>query len=315
MSPVGKILVFLNLIISFAVGGFAVMNYIARTHWATRYERLSKSYAVLEGTNATYQARLEKLEGERKQLNQTLVEAGKTDLGLKPAATKEDAEKQAAQAATLALGLLRERTKAMQKLENDLVTRTKELEDERREIGKYKTAATTAQADVARRQEDVAKLREHLKIETDRNSDLVRGVNEMRDRAVAAEIQSRSLKDINSKLEDQLQNTARDLARIKTSNGRPASGLAQGLNPPPEQVEGLVKKVDGKYIGLTIGSDAGLQKGHTMDVFGLGSNAGYRGRIRIVDVTPKEAVGEVMGKLSSPIKVNDTVASSILGKR
>ena len=52
-----------------------------------------------------------------------------------------------------------------------------------------------------------------------------------------------------------------------------------------------------------------------MDVFGLGTNAGYRGRVRLVEVTPTQAVAEVMGKLSAPIRVGDTVASSIMGKR
>ena len=66
---------------------------------------------------------------------------------------------------------------------------------------------------------------------------------------------------------------------------------------------------------LSIGSDSGLQKGHTMFVFGLGANAGYRGEIRVVDVSPKVAVGEIRGKLASRIRVGDTASSDIMPRR
>jgi hypothetical protein len=77
----------------------------------------------------------------------------------------------------------------------------------------------------------------------------------------------------------------------------------------------LIRKVDGNLVTLTIGSDAGLKKGHTMEVFGMGANHGYRGYVRLVEVTHKSAVGQVESKLASPIRVGDTAAATIMGKR
>jgi len=44
----------------------------------------------------------------------------------------------------------------------------------------------------------------------------------------------------------------------------------------------------------------------------MGQNARYIGKIRIVDVTPTQAVGQASGRLSVPIQVGDRVASRII---
>jgi hypothetical protein len=50
-----------------------------------------------------------------------------------------------------------------------------------------------------------------------------------------------------------------------------------------------------------------------MQVFRLGQNPRYLGRIKIVEVTPTQAVGQADGRLLAPIQVGDRVASSIMG--
>jgi hypothetical protein len=53
-----------------------------------------------------------------------------------------------------------------------------------------------------------------------------------------------------------------------------------------------------------------------MFVFGLGRDVGYRGEVKLVEVTPKMAVGQVIrGKQVSRIRVGDTVASDIMPRR
>src|SRR5262249_36823205 len=163
------------------------------------------------------------------------------------------------------------------------------------------------------------KLRSDLADVIKLNTQLTEGINYMRERAVNAEIDAKSLKAKNVALDGQLHELSREVVRLKAS-GAGAGGAARpqsasGRNPPPEHVEGLVKRIDGKYVELTIGSDSGLQRGHTMYVFGLENNVGYRGEIRLVEVSPKSAVGQVIGKEVSRIRVNDTVASEILPRR
>ncbi len=70
-------------------------------------------------------------------------------------------------------------------------------------------------------------------------------------------------------------------------------------------------------IEITLGTDAGLAIGHTMEVFRLDiGNPGrskYLGTIRITDVTAHEAVGRFEGKMTDEIRRGDTVASRISG--
>ena len=305
MTAVGKILVFLNLLFAFVVGAFAVMTYVARTHWADQYGKLENSYKVVKAAADTYKTENDKLVKEREAQNKALSDSG--------VLAKDQDQAKATQAA---IEQLRRRQAEVVRLKKDLDDEKRKSDAFERQATQYKASMTVAQADVTRRQADVEKLREVLADETKRNTKLQEGINYMRDRAVAAEIESKSLRGRNGQLETQLQDLARDLARIKATGGRPTNAVAGGgRNPPPESVEGLIQRVDGNLVTLTIGGDAGLQKGHTLYVFGLGKDPGYRGQIRIVEVTPKVAVGEVVGKLSTRIKVGDTASSEIMQRR
>ena len=124
---------------------------------------------------------------------------------------------------------------------------------------------------------------------------------------------TKSFREINDRLEKQLQDMERTMARMRATGTTAGTRLASGVNPPPENVEGLVKRTDGNLVSITIGSDAGLAQGHTLQVFRLGQNPRYIGQIRLIDVHPNQAVGQVMGRLTTPIKSGDTVASRILG--
>ncbi len=313
MTAVGKILVFFNLVFSLVVGAFAVMDYTARTHWAVKYDELNRQYLASEASRLTYKTEADRLARERDVLNKRLTEDGGAELKVAGAG---DAEM--ARVSTAVVKLLRDRREQVDRLTRDLEKAKKEANEAERNNLKSAAATLSAQEDVKRRQADNEKLREVLKSEVDRNNQLVRDMNEMRDRAVAAEISARSLKDINQRLEEQLQDLARDLTRIRSTGGPGATGgtgVARRVNPPPDNVEGLIRQVDRNLVTLTIGSDAGLAKGQTLEVFRYSPTPRYVGRIRIVDVTAHQAVGRADGRMSTPMQVGDTVASSILGNR
>src|SRR5262249_11624992 len=94
-----------------------------------------------------------------------------------------------------------------------------------------------------------------------------------------------------------------------------AAGGGAAKNPPPENVEGEVKEVDAKsgLVTISIGSDAGLQKGHTLEVFRLKPAPKYLGTLRIVDVRPKDAVGKPDSRSQGAIQTGDKVASKLQG--
>ncbi len=90
-------------------------------------------------------------------------------------------------------------------------------------------------------------------------------------------------------------------------------------NPPAENVEGLVKNTDASgLLTITIGSDAGLTKGHTLELFRLNpeapSQSKYLGTIRILEVEAHQSVAQPVGRLSTPPHRGDRVASRLLGK-
>jgi hypothetical protein len=59
-----------------------------------------------------------------------------------------------------------------------------------------------------------------------------------------------------------------------------------------------------------------LAKGHTLELFRLSSvpsQSKYLGRVRILEVTPHEAVAQPLGRLTDRPQAGDHVASRILG--
>jgi type II secretory pathway component PulM len=92
----------------------------------------------------------------------------------------------------------------------------------------------------------------------------------------------------------------------------------QSSNPPAKYVHGVVKSVDSAgLVQISIGSDAGIAKGNTVEVYRLNAKAPeqskYLGRIKIVGATATSAVGQPMGKMVGTIQVGDQVSSRILG--
>lgn len=308
MTIVGKILVFLNLVFSLLVVALLSFDYAARTHWAAEYDKLGKQYQVATASSAAYKAENDRLLKEKQELNDKLAVAGKAADIKGP----EDVDR----AAKLVLAKLKESQDQIAFLKAELDRLNNSLLQEKKRSGSLDAVAQAAQKDVERRQADVEKMRDTLKAETDRNIQLVKDVNELRDRAVGAEIQAKSYRDINDRLEAKMQEMARDMARIRANGGASSTRVAGGKNPPPERVEGLIERSDPRsnLVMLTIGRDAGLSRGHTMEVFRLGANPRYLGTINIIEVTHKSAVGQPLGRLSaSAIQRGDHVASRIMG--
>jgi len=288
MTAVGKILVFLNLVFSLVVGAFVIMIYLARTHWVDEYKKLEARNSVLTASEATYKAEATKVQ---------------QDADAKVAKMQAD----------------------MKNVRDDLQVALASNAQLRADKSKLEQKSTRegAQAsmsviEVKKRQDDVAQLRETLKKETDLNTTLVKQNAEFRDQAISATIEKQAALDLNKRLESQLQETARDMARLRANGGSTTTARAGGKNPPSESVEGLVKTTDPSgLMTITIGSDAGLTKGHTLELFRLNpaapSQSRYLGTVRILEADHTQAVAQPIGRLASPPQAGDRVASRILG--
>src|SRR5579875_3175702 len=290
MTAVGKILVFLNLVFSVVVGGFVAFAYAARTHWVSEYKKLEAQNSVLAADARTYQSELEKVKQEAN------AQIDKIKAELKSA-------------------------------QQDLEAANRVIAQLRDDLSKAKTQSQSEHAlssvytsEVSKRQEDVAQLREALRKERETNNMLVKQNAELRDQATVAQIERRAVQEQNNRLEQQLQQMAKDMARLKAAGGVTMAARLSGKNPPPENIEGLVKDVDTRggtvLMTLTIGSDAGLAKNHTLELFRLNPAAPlqskYLGTVRILETEAHQSVAQPVGRLSAPPQRGDRVASRIL---
>ncbi len=286
MNVWGKILVFINLLFSLIVGGLVTMVYVSRTHWVEGFNDLKQKYEVAVASEQAYRKDVEKAYADRDakiKESEAHLDKLKADL---------DTLKQA----------------------NDQLA--KDNEALKVKLTGHSATAEASQKEVERRQEAVETLRANLKEERAANVKLTLEKQQLLDRAVAADLQLRTVKDTNQRLEQQLQELTKELVRVRASGG--AVARAAGKNPPPENVDGLIKTTDpgSGLVTLTIGSDAGLSKGQTLEVFRLSpvpSESKYLGTVRILEVTPTQAVAQPTGRMSVPPRPGDRVASHILG--
>jgi myosin heavy subunit len=288
MTAVGKILVFLNLVFSLVVGGFVAFAYVARTHWVAEYKKLEAANQVLAADARTFQNELDKARQD------AAAQIVRKDAELKNSQQDLDAA-------------------------NRVVTQLREdLTRANSKSRQFENQTTIYTGEVNKRQDDVSQLRDTLRRERDTNNTLARQNAELRDQATVAQIERRSVQDQNNRLEKQVQQMAKDMARMRANGGASTMARAGGKNPPPESVEGLVKNTDSSgLMTLTIGSDAGLTKGHTLELFRLNpsvpSQSKYLGTVRILEAEAHQSVAQPVGRLSSPPQRGDRVASRILG--
>jgi hypothetical protein len=289
MTIVGKILVFICLVFSLLVGGMSVFVYMARTNYFTELKNERKYRQVDRANMEAYRTQVEEIRADMQ---------AKVDLSM--ATLKRVQDDLVAQ-------------QAINKTLND-----KLLAEEQKNV-RSDAVVKAAEQEVRRRQEDVEAMRKTLHEEMDKGIKLVKENNTLREKTTAATIQMRAALDANARLENQLQLMARDTARLRANLGATTTAAKPGQkNPPPEAIEGLVKTADPSgLVKITLGSDAGLTRGHTLEVFRINPNnptlSKYLGTIQIIEVNATEAIGQPMGKMSAPLQAGDHVASRILG--
>ena len=61
-------------------------------------------------------------------------------------------------------------------------------------------------------------------------------------------------------------------------------------NPPPASVKGKIEKLEGDLMRISLGTDHGVRKNHTLDVYRLQPEPKYLGMIRVVDANAGRAV-------------------------
>jgi hypothetical protein len=174
------------------------------------------------------------------------------------------------------------------------------------------------QTALKRKTQEIALLNENInsressivKLETDNTN--------LRITAVQYESMFRAVKIQNETLLAQNMELAQTLAKKDAglvSSDVQAIRNPNEPNPPSVLVNGKIERVDAELVQLTVGTDHGVQKNQTFDVYRLQPEAKYLGMVRIVDANPHQSVGRLIpsgnAQFRTPLRAGDLVTSKL----
>jgi len=287
MTAFGKILAFINLGFSIVVGVLGILVYITRVNYSDALKKYEDRYSVLLASRDALAAEFSRVRSEA---------------DTKVAAAKAEAQNVASE---------------LQKKLDELTVVRSETADQKKELATKQGELDAANSEVKRRDTEAKEVKEQLSKETKARLDLVSESNKLREETTSARIEKDSVQKENERLVAQLSDMAKELERSKSQGGSGSSVAGKPKNPAPDGVEGLVKGTSSQgLLTVSIGSDHGLQEGHTLEVFRLSNIQGqsrYLGTLRVIKVTPTEAVCQPVKPLTEKPQNGDRVASKILG--
>jgi hypothetical protein len=271
MNFIGKIFVVLILVMSVVFMSFAIAVYGTHQNW--------KEKAAAEGQRVqNLQATLDQREAEKKKLEAELNNE------------------------------LNARTQALAKLEAErleLATQREELVKQRDALlvkDKEAVAALdTAQQNLARLTTEVEGLRTEIRsAQGDRDKHFERAVA-LTDQIHQAQGEVKRLEERRIQLASQLASANLVLSRNGLHKDMPVDGQ-------PPRLRGKVLAINrDNMVEVSLGSDDGLQAGHTLEVF-RGSK--YLGRVEVLHATADRAVGKIIpGFKKGIIQKDDDVAT------
>lgn len=287
MTLLGKILVIVNLAFSLVTGALIVTVFVTRTNWKNAYEQVKKNETIAVANAKAYGEEVEEVKKQVKTAQETL------------AAKQEQFDKELASRA-------------------ELVTAAQEAL--RREQAQNKVAGTlntTTTEEIRRRKAEVENLQRQLAEMEAKVADSQRTQKKFQNDAMQARINYTSEHERNRQLIEENEKLAKNYeAERARSGGSMSASVQRALKPPPDDVQGVVLESDPKtgLVTISIGSDSGINVGHTLEVYRFEPRPEYVGMIRIIDADFHKAVARAVLPLvpgHGPIQKGDRVASKI----
>jgi myosin heavy subunit len=293
MTTIGKILVFLVFVAALGMGG--MMLFVARTtpNWKSAVDEHRDAIVALKAMLKQEAESRGKLLRENEKLNK-LVESKIQE--------SNEVKRQFDQDKTKAI----EQMSVTSEQKNAAVTNAQKAVEENKRLEKEMEFMQNVVND---RQNSIVKLNEELA--QARNAEQA-----AKNDALTAGARMQSLNEL-------LKEKDRLVADL-TKKNQPGSGPGVGprdanyLNPPPVYVKGRVEQVDEddkSLVKINVGSDSGLRKNQTMEVFRISpKSAEYLGRIVIEDADLHHAIGRLLRQPGMPVarvQAGDQVASTL----
>ena len=291
MTNLGKILVFVNLVLSLLVGALIISTYINRTDWHTAYNKLENEMKI--ATQNARTADSDKADADKKVADLAAQMSREADVHAK---ALDSVQAQLAQAKGQ---VVEEQARASQANAN-------------LEVAKQELTASQKEKDYLR--DRVAQLDQTIQQQR-------LHVQESDNARVAAELDRQRVQGQNERLLAKLEEQSKELQTSKQGGVSGATGATTTSmakrRAPAEDVEGIVKKTDAEsgYVTLSIGSDAGLSKGDTLEVYRLQPQPSYLGLVEILAVRADQSVAKPVTRMNGVIQVGDRVSSRVAPKR
>jgi hypothetical protein len=309
MTTFGKILAVFCLLFSLGVGALLILFHVTSTPWRVA---VNKWQVAAELAQADVQAYKSENDGLLKEKNALTVE-------LQKMAAAKPADNLAVQVSKLRDEIavkdqqVKSLTASNDALEKSLIAANKKNAE-------YDAIIKAHQVADKQTLDDKNRLKTLLQEEVKANTDLRIAANKAREDKVAAEIRATALEETNKQLTERAQDLVKENARLAKQLQTGSTGLTgvttlslSAPNPPAFAIDLKVLGADDGLVEISGGSDAGLQKGHTLDVFRLSPKSQYLCMIRLITVEPHKSVGQIVGKPVMPVQRGDNVASKILG--
>lgn len=293
MTIIGKILTFLIFVFSLLFLGFAIIinntNKDPRTKQSW-YEQVIALRKVEANYKEDLKAKEEELASLRSQIAAAAKELTETKVRFDTERTELNNKASVAENA---------RATAVQKFESSQVV------------------LTVAQADVEKKTKENLDLSERVKQKDIAIADLVQKNTSEKNQRVAAQIESQTYRAKLDEADKEITRLGREIEDMREKRSLPQTAADIGKpQPPPVDVQGTVTGIsnDGALISLNKGSDHGLAKNQTLEVYRLAPKAEWVGRIKIIQVNDHEAVGMIVLPQNRKVTVlkGDLVGSSIL---
>jgi polyhydroxyalkanoate synthesis regulator phasin len=263
MTILGKMLVFLVLVLSLVWSGLVVNAFVTRTNWrAESAKAQAKAKEAADSANAMKDL----LESE-----QLAAEDAKRSL-------REEVARLYEQVAQL--------NTARNDLNQQFLVGFQAKEKLGTEIG-------TLQANIDKLQKQVDNMEKLLAEKEKQVTDLTAAAGADRVAAQKAKIAADAQKDRADRLEAKVQQLAAENEQRKNNGGQlsPVGPGGVGAGAPPEGFRGRVLRRDGDLVVFEPGLDAGVQKDMRFKVIRLNGTGRYLGSVTVLLSDPKKAVG------------------------
>lgn len=295
MNLFGRILIMLNLLMSLVFASFATAVYSTHKNWK-EVVTLDKTAAQSAGKAVGLQYQLEDLRAERTALETKFLAMQKE---LKQELVMRNARLQTLES-------------ERENLVNQVAAKAKEVEQlaQDKKVTSAAIEALTIEAgkkaaEIEVLSTDIDKVRGEIKLNQD---ELIASLDKL------AKTQA-ELDKANQQAKVLVASNAELQAALKRL-GYENPAIASRIKAPPPQIDGVIRASTPEgLVEVSLGSDDGLMKGHTLEVYRLGATANatkYLGRIEILSTKADVAVGKVLPQYRrGNIEKDDRVATRL----